>query len=88
LVIGVEDQQIRFGCLLSLNNPKANANQASCNRAAKCCEWKTHFGAPGVGNARTWRHYTRIDRSKLLAGIVGVGIAALGSLAATSPRDA
>jgi hypothetical protein len=50
LIIGVKDQQVWFGRLLSLSNPKVSANRARCNRAAKCGEWKTHFGAPGVGN--------------------------------------
>ena len=39
LIIRVKDQQVWFGRLLSLRNPKVSANQARCNRAAKCGEW-------------------------------------------------
>lgn len=63
LIIGLEDQQVGFGRLLSLSNLKVNANQACCNRAAKCCEWKTHFGAPCAGNANTRGQYIRSSES-------------------------
>ena len=39
LIIGVKDQQVRFGGLLSFSKPNVGTDEARGNRAAKCGEW-------------------------------------------------